>query len=84
MQMPGMVSEAEMRQLMATKNQNFDLLFLELMTAHHQGAIEMANTELRDGALPEVKRVAQQIIEDQQAETDQLEQWRKEWAALIR
>jgi uncharacterized protein (DUF305 family) len=78
--MPGMMSETELRQLMATKNQDFDLTFLEMMTTHHQGAIEMANTELRDGALPEVKRLAQQVIDAQQAEIDQFEQWQKEWA----
>jgi uncharacterized protein (DUF305 family) len=69
-----------MRQLMATRQQNFDLLFLELMSAHHQGAIEMATTELRDGSLPQVKRLAQQIIDDQQTEIDQFQQWQQEWA----
>jgi predicted outer membrane protein len=71
MHMPGMLSQAQLRQLMATTGQNFDLLFLEMMSAHHQGAIEMANSELRDGSRPEVKRLAQQIIDDQQAEIDQ-------------
>jgi uncharacterized protein (DUF305 family) len=84
MHMPGMMSEAEMRRLMATRHQDFDLLFLEMMTAHHQGAIEMANTELGDGSLPEVKRLAQQIIDDQQAEINQFEQWQKEWATARR
>ena len=51
--------------MVATRHQDFDLLFLEMMTAHHQGAIEMANSELRDGSLSEVKRLAQQIIDDQ-------------------
>jgi uncharacterized protein (DUF305 family) len=81
MHMPGMLSEAGMRQLTATRGQDFDLLFVELMTAHHQGAIEMATTELRGGWLPEVKRLAQQIIDDQQAEIDQLQQWQQEWAS---
>jgi uncharacterized protein (DUF305 family) len=80
MHMPGMMSEAELRQLMATKNQDFDLTFLDMMTAHHQGAIEMATTELRDGSLPEAKQLAQQIIDAQQAEIDQFQQWQKEWA----
>jgi uncharacterized protein (DUF305 family) len=80
MHMPGMMSETDMRQLMATRHQDFDLLFLDMMTAHHQGAIDMANTELRDGALPEVKQLAQQIIDAQQAEIDQFQQWQKEWA----
>jgi uncharacterized protein (DUF305 family) len=78
--MPGTMSEAELRQLMATRHQDFDLMFLDMMTAHHQGAIDMANTELRDGALPEVKRLAQQIIDAQQAEIEQFQQWQKEWA----
>jgi uncharacterized protein (DUF305 family) len=80
MHMPGMMSEAEMRQLTATRQQDFDLLFVEMMTAHHQGAIEMANTEFRDGSLPQVKRLAQQIIDDHQAEIDQFQQWQQEWA----
>ena len=78
--MPGMMSEAEMRQLMAIKHQDFDLRFLEMMTAHHQGAVEIANTELRNGSLPEAKRLAQQIIDAQQAEIDQFQQWQEEWA----
>jgi uncharacterized protein (DUF305 family) len=80
MQMPGTMSEAEMRQLKATNGEDFDLMFLDMMTAHHEGAIEMANTELRDGSLPEVKQLAQQIIKAQQGEIDQFEQWKKEWA----
>ena len=79
MQMPGMMSELEMRQLGVINGEDFDLLFLEMMTAHHEGAIEMADTELRDGALPEVKRLAQQIIDAQQKEIDQFHQWNKEW-----
>jgi uncharacterized protein (DUF305 family) len=79
--MPGMMSEAQMRQLMATKNQEFDLAFVDLMTTHHQGAIDMATTELRDGSLPQVKRLAQQIIDTQQAEIDQFTVWQEEWEA---
>jgi uncharacterized protein (DUF305 family) len=55
-------------------------MFLDMMTVHHQGAVEMANTELRDGSLPEVKQLAQQIIDAQQAEIDRFQQWQKEWA----
>jgi uncharacterized protein (DUF305 family) len=78
-QMPGMMSDSEMRQLMLKKGADFDLAFVDMMTAHHEGAIEMANTELRDGSLPEVKRLAQQIIDAQQGEIDQFAQWQKEW-----
>ena len=79
--MPGMMSEAQLRQLAATRNQDFDLAFVDLMTTHHQGAIEMATTELRDGSLSEVKRLAQQIVDAQQAEIDQFKVWQQEWEA---
>jgi uncharacterized protein (DUF305 family) len=79
MQMPGMMSEADMRQLRLSNDEDFDVLFLDMMTAHHEGAIEMADTELRDGALPEVKELAQQIIDAQQGEIGQFNQWQQEW-----
>jgi hypothetical protein len=56
-QLPGMMSEADLRQLRLTGSTDFDLLFLDMMAAHHQGAIDMATTEFRDGALPEVKQL---------------------------
>jgi len=79
MQMPGMMSEADMGQLRLSSHEDFDLAFVDMMAAHHEGAIEMATTELRDGSLPEVKRLAQQIIDAQQAEIDQFTQWQQEW-----
>jgi uncharacterized protein (DUF305 family) len=82
MQMPGMMSDADMQRLMDLEGAKFDLAFLDMMTAHHQGAIEMANTELRDGSLPEVKDLARRIIDAQQTEIDQLEQWKQDWSAL--
>ena len=80
-EMPGMMSEAEMSRLMESTGIEFDLAFVEMMAAHHQGAIDMANTELQDGSLPEVKQFAQQIIGSQQDEIDQLRQWKTEWSA---
>ena len=44
-----MMSEAEMRRLMESTGTEFDLAFVEMMAAHHQGAIDMANTELWTG-----------------------------------
>jgi uncharacterized protein (DUF305 family) len=50
------------------------------MATHHQGAIDMANTELKEGSLPEVTRLAEQIIDAQQDEMDQLQRWKAEWS----
>jgi uncharacterized protein (DUF305 family) len=82
-EMPGMMSEADMSRLMETTG-TVDLAFVEMMAAHHQGAIDMANTELKDGSLPEVTRLAEQI-DSQQDEIDQLQRWKTEWStAAIR
>jgi uncharacterized protein (DUF305 family) len=58
----------------------FDLAFVEMMATHHQGAIDMANTELKNGSLPELTRLAEQIIHSQQDEIDQLQRWKIEWS----
>jgi uncharacterized protein (DUF305 family) len=47
---------------------NVDRDFAGMMTAHHQGAIEMAQAELRHGANESLRRIAQEIIVDQQQE----------------
>ena len=78
-EMPGMMSEADMSRLMEATGTEFDLAFVEMMAAHHQGAIDMANAELKDGSLPEVTRLAQQIIDTQRDEIDQLQRWKTEW-----
>jgi len=84
-EMPGMMSDADMRRLMESNGTGFDLAFVEMMAAHHQGAIDMANTELKDGSLPEVTRLAQQIIDTQQDEIERLRRWKTEWStAAIR
>lgn len=42
--------------------------FEAMMTPHHQGAIDMAVAELRFGRNEQLKRIAQEIIVDQQQE----------------
>ena len=48
----------------------FDRAFLEMMLPHHEGALEMSKAELAKGADPELKSLAQQIIDGQQREID--------------
>ena len=42
--------------------------FAAMMIPHHQGAMDMAVAELRYGTNPQLKRIAQEIIVDQQQE----------------
>lgn len=47
---------------------NIDADFVALMEPHHRGAIEMAQAELRYGHNEQLRRIAQEIIVDQQQE----------------
>jgi hypothetical protein len=42
--------------------------FVAMMEPHHQGAIDMAQAELRYGANEQLRRIAQEIIVEQQQE----------------
>jgi uncharacterized protein (DUF305 family) len=46
----------------------FDSAFIEMMIPHHRGAITMAKAELAKGRDPELKALAQDIIDAQQRE----------------
>jgi uncharacterized protein (DUF305 family) len=54
---------------MAIKPSNdVDQDFARMMIPHHQGAIDMAEAELRHGHNEQLRRIAQEIIVDQQQE----------------
>jgi uncharacterized protein (DUF305 family) len=73
MSMPGMMSGDQMQQLESASGAAFDKMFLELMIVHHQGAIEMAETEIADGSNPEAVALAQKIKSDQTAEIAEIQ-----------
>ncbi len=47
---------------------NIDRDFVAMMVPHHQGAIDMAIAEIQYGQDPVLKRIAQEIIVEQQQE----------------
>ena len=71
--MNGMMTEAQMNELSQATGAELDQLYLELMIAHHEGAIEMAQTELKEGKNPAALKLAQEIIDTQQAEIEQMQ-----------
>jgi len=52
-----------------------DVDFVRLMLPHHQAAIDMAKTELLYGKNPQIRRLAQEIITDQQLEIQLMQRW---------
>ena len=77
----GMMDESEMTQLGGLSGDEFDLAFLDAMTGHHEGAIEMAEQVLEEGQNPQVADLANLIIGAQQAEIEQMAAWRNDWAS---
>jgi uncharacterized protein (DUF305 family) len=65
-------NDAAMNRMMAgmevKPSGDIDRDFTAMMIPHHQGAIEMAQAELRYGNNEQLRRIAQEIIVDQQQE----------------
>jgi uncharacterized protein (DUF305 family) len=71
-EMPGMMSDEDMASLKNAKGAEFDNQFLEMMIGHHEGAVEMVDTELQKGQSPAAKALASQIKTVQAAEIEQM------------
>jgi uncharacterized protein (DUF305 family) len=72
--MGGTMSEQDMHALMNATGAEFDRLFLEQMTAHHEGAVEMAETEIADGQNADAIALATSIRDTQNAEIAEMQQ----------
>ncbi|GAA2887425.1 DUF305 domain-containing protein [Microbacterium esteraromaticum] len=66
----GMMSEEDMTRLEDADPAEANRLFLEQMIQHHKGAVDMARTALADAQNPDVLELAQQVIDDQTAEIE--------------
>lgn len=66
----GMVSESSMASLQKLSGAEFERRWLELMIKHHEGAIDAAVIEVRDGRNGEAVHLANEIVDAQQAEID--------------
>ena len=74
MEMEGMMSEEDMQALSDAQAADAARLFLEQMIAHHEGAVEMARTEIEDGQFPDAVQMARTIVDTQQQEIETMRQ----------
>lgn len=74
--MPGMMSEEDMQSLEDVSDAEFEALWLDMMIEHHEGAIEMAQSEQDDGIFEPALSVAEDVISTQTDEISVMEDLR--------
>jgi uncharacterized protein (DUF305 family) len=73
-EMPGMATDAQLEQLATSSGAEADALFVQLMTAHHLGGIEMAEVAEQDASLAKVREFAASMVAGQQGDIHEMEQ----------
>ncbi|HCB05104.1 MAG TPA: DUF305 domain-containing protein [Nocardioides bacterium] len=72
--MPGMMSGDDFDELENAPDSEFQTMWLEMMKEHHEGAIEMAQTEQDAGKFADALSLAESIVTAQEAEIEQIDQ----------
>ena len=77
--MSGMMDMSDADMDMLRNATDFDEMFIDMMIPHHESAIEMAEALQPTTERPELQQLIENIITSQQAEIDQMREWREEW-----
>lgn len=72
--MPGMATTADVSRLSQLRERPAEVFWLQLMINHHRGGVAMARMALDMTSRPEVRRLAQVIVTNQEAEIEQMTQ----------
>ncbi|WLW51650.1 DUF305 domain-containing protein [Streptomyces sp. YU58] len=70
--MPGMMTDEDMADLKKASGKDFDAMFLTMMIEHHEGAVDMAETEKKSGRYGPATAMADDIITAQTAEITEM------------
>lgn len=66
--MPGLATDTELSELEEAEDTDFDELFVDLMVAHHEGGIDMAEDVLIDGHHTQIQGMANDMMAEQSTE----------------
>jgi uncharacterized protein (DUF305 family) len=83
MDMPGMKSSMsmDMSHLGSMKpGRDYDAMFIDMMVPHHEGAVQMSQDALNRAQHPEIKALAQRIIDAQTREIAGMNSWKAKLA----
>ena len=67
------MKQMDSQMMKAMRIPNKDAAFLKGMIAHHEGAIQMAEDEIRNGQNPAAKRIAQKILVEQKVQVQKMQ-----------
>ena len=70
----------DMSHLTHMSGKELDVMFIDMMKPHHEGALAMAEDALAKAEHPEIKQLARAIIDAQTREIEQFSAWRNAWA----
>ena len=70
--MPGMMTSGQMDRLTEVSDEEFQSAWLELMIEHHEGAVEMAETQVERGEYAPAIELAEQIAASQTSEIEEM------------
>lgn len=74
------MSMADMnKELEGLSGDDYDKAFIEMMIAHHKGAVEMAELSEQRAEHDEIKQLSQEIIAAQEKEIADMKQWQLDW-----
>lgn len=85
MELPGMIggtrimTSEHMKGMDEMEPEHFDDHFINMMIAHHEGAVTMAKDALSKAEHPEIKALGEQIVKAQEAEIRQMKAWKAKW-----
>jgi uncharacterized protein (DUF305 family) len=74
-EMPGMATPEQLDALEKARGAAFDKLFLQLMIAHHQGALTMADEVRENGFDVRVQEIADGVTAEQSDEIRRMQEW---------
>ncbi len=71
--MSGMMTAEDMAKLSSASGKTFDTLWLQMMIAHHEGAVQMAEQVKADSGNPQVTALADSVIAGQTQEIETMQ-----------
>ena len=73
----GMGADMDMSQMKMMKpGRDYDAMFIDMMVTHHERAVAMSRAALASAEHQEIKTLAQQIIDAQSKEIEEMRQWK--------